>query len=134
VTPSPLSPMVDVAHIDRSIAELRSIADSPEGDHWILAAKYLFLVSIEACGVAAQQLCESERWGPHGATADAVRLLGQHDVVDRSVAEGVIAALDLGEVVLKGDPLSEREQVAMLGRLGELEAFTAQVADWTRTA
>lgn len=124
-----------VARVGDSLAELRALADAPGDRQWLLAVKYLFVVAIEGCADVAQHLCASEGWGPPASNADAVRLLGRHGVLDEVLADDVARAIGFRNVLVhQYAEVDDERVVAMLGRLGELEAFTAQVADWTRSA
>ncbi|MEB2344183.1 MAG: DUF86 domain-containing protein [Deltaproteobacteria bacterium] len=48
----------------------------------LAALKYRFVTAIEGCLNVAQHLCASEGWGPPASNAEALRLLGRHQVLE----------------------------------------------------
>lgn len=91
--------------------------------------KYLFVTAIEGCINAAQHVCASEGFGPPETNADAVLLLGRHAIVDLVVAEPVAKAVGFRNILVHGYAAVDDVRVTqMLGSLGDLDAFVAELA------
>jgi len=91
--------------------------------------KYLFVTAIEGCIDAAHHVCSSEGWGPPETNADALRLLAQHDVLSRDLAESVASATGFRNVLVHGySKVDDARVVEMLKRVGDLEAFVSEVS------
>ncbi len=102
------------------------------GDFDRLAAlKYVFVTAIEGCLDVAQHLCSSEGWGPPSSNADALRLLGAHNVLDVDLAEAMARAVGFRNVLVHGyTDVDDRLVVGFLDRVDDLEAFVNLVAAW----
>lgn len=95
------------------------------------ATKYRFVTAIEAMLDVAHHLLATELWGPADDASSAVRLLGQHGVLDQDLAEKLAAAVGFRNVLLHGyAEVDDDRVVASLDRLAELEAFIGQVRHW----
>lgn len=133
--------MVDegrVSRLLRNIAErterLRSAAAQPEGDRvdlWLDAVKYLFVTTIEACVDVAQHVASSERWRAPDSNADAIRLLGEHGVIDAGLAAALARAVGFRNVLVhQYAQVDDHIVVAALGRLDDFDRFVAGVSGW----
>ncbi len=97
----------------------------------LAAVKYVFVTAIEGCLDVAQHLCSSEGWGPPSSNADALRLLGTHDVLDLRLAEAMGRAVGFRNVLVHGyTDVDDRLVVGFLDEVGDLEQFVSRVAAW----
>lgn len=133
--------MVDVERLHRvlrritdGLARLRDYADA-DADALVADEvrlghlKYLFITTIEGCIDAAQHVCAAEGFGPPATNADAVRLLGAHDVIEVSVAENVARAVGFRNLLVHGyAEIDDRRVVSNLDRLSDIEAYVAGLA------
>lgn len=95
-----------------------------------LALERVFQTAIEACIDAAQHVCSSEGWGPPKDNADAMRVLRDHDVLDRELAEVMGDAVRFRNVLVHLYAEVDLDKVIdHLGSLDELDRFVASVAE-----
>ena len=93
--------------------------------------KYRFVTGIEAVLDIAHHLLASELWGPAEDSADAVRLLGRHGVIDAELAERLARATGFRNVLVHGyAEVDDDRVVAHLDDLDALERFSEQVRAW----
>lgn len=106
--------------------------DALRADDILLSAtKYRFVTAIEAMLDVAHHLLATELWGPAEDSADAVRLLGRHRVIDRQLADQLAASVGFRNVLVHGyTEVDDERVVGNLDRLAALEAFIAQVRHW----
>jgi uncharacterized protein YutE (UPF0331/DUF86 family) len=118
-----------LARMTDTVAELRATSDDEHSRQWLLAVKYLFVVAIEASTDVAQHLCASEGWGPPSTNADAMRVLARHGVIDEVLGDQLARAVGFRNVLVhQYAEVDDDRVVAMLDRLGDLDAFAAAVA------
>ena len=99
------------------------------------ATKYRFVTAIEAVLDVAHHLLASELWGPADTSADAVRLLAQHGVLDDDLAVRLAEAVGFRNVLVHGyAEVDDDLVVANLDRLDDLQSFIDQVTAWVRGA
>lgn len=99
------------------------------------ATKYRFVTAIEAMLDVAHHLLAAELWGPADDSADAVRILARHGVLDRDLADRLAAAVGFQSVLVHGyAEVDDERVVAHLDHLGDLEAFVEQVRGWAAEA
>ncbi len=125
--------------LQRISTDIAYLVDRAAGDRAGLAAdfdrlaavKYVFVTAIEGCLDVAQHLCSSEGWGPPSSNADALRLLGFHEVVDVELAEAMARAVGFRNLLVHGyTDVDDRLVVGFLDRVGDLEEFVRRVATW----
>ena len=121
-----------VAHLHDRAAEDRS---ELVGDEVLLSAtKYRFVTAIEAVLDVANHLLASELWGPAEDSADSVRHLARHGVLDDELAERLAAAVGFRNVLVHGYvEVDDVRVVANLDRLVDLDDFVAAVTAWAAT-
>jgi uncharacterized protein YutE (UPF0331/DUF86 family) len=91
--------------------------------------KYRFITTIEGVINVAQHLCASEGWGPPKDNGDAVRLLGQHAVIEAELAERLAAAVGFRNLLVhQYTDIDDERVVAFLDRIGDVDNFVAQVS------
>ena len=96
------------------------------------ATKYRFVTAIEAMLDIAHHLLATELWGPADDSADAVRILGRHRVIDRELADRLAAAVGFRNVLVHGyAEVDDDRVVENLDALDEFEVFIAQVRHWS---
>jgi uncharacterized protein YutE (UPF0331/DUF86 family) len=133
--------MVDAERLHRvarritdDVVRLRRHAQTPadelrRDDVRLGDVKYRFVTAIEGCIDAAQHVCASEGYGPPDSNADAVRLLGVHDVVDQGLATAIASAVGFRNVLVHGyADVDDRQVVAMLDRLGDFDAYVTALS------
>lgn len=67
---------------------------------WLPGIKYTFVTAIEACLDVAQHLCSSEGWGPPADNGEALRLLGEHGVLEPALADSMRRAVGFRNVLV----------------------------------
>jgi uncharacterized protein YutE (UPF0331/DUF86 family) len=134
--------MVDktrVLHLLRALSDdlavLRSAAAArPEQRTeplWLRGVKYTFITAIEACIDVAQHICAAEGWGPPQDNADAIALLGQHEILDRELAVRMRQAVGFRNVLVhEYVAVDDMIVLAMLKDPSDLEQFSRQIATW----
>lgn len=97
--------------------------------------KYRFITAIEAVLDISHHLIASELWGPVDASADAVRLLARHGVIDDQLGDRLTSAVGFRDVLVHGYArVDDDHVVAHLDDLHDLRAFIDQVSHWARNA
>lgn len=110
----------------RSYANEDVLADPAKLGH----AKYLFVTAIEGLVDAAQHVCASEGWGPPDTNADAMELLARHGVLDAGLGRTAARMVGFRNILVHGyRNVEDNLVVANLGRLGELDAVIAALAE-----
>lgn len=137
--------MVDQERVERLLAriadDVRELARHRDRGAELLddrtelaAVKYLFITAIEGCARIAHHLIASQRWLVAESNADAVRRLGAEGVVDASTARSVAGAVGFRNVLVHQYVDVDDERVLQnLERLGDLESYVAEVAQWLST-
>jgi len=95
------------------------------------ALKYVFVTTIEGCLDIAQHVCASEGWGPPSSNAEALRLLGRHDVLPTGLSEVMASAVGFRNVLVHGYvDVDDRLVVSFLERVTDLDAFVRHLSSW----
>jgi uncharacterized protein YutE (UPF0331/DUF86 family) len=98
---------------------------------WLRGVKYTFVTAIEACIDVAQHICASEGWGPPQDNADAIALLGQHQVLDRELAGRMREAVGFRNVLVHAYmTVDDGIVLARLKDPSDLDQFSRQIAAW----
>lgn len=96
---------------------------------WLRGVKYTFVVAIEGCVDVAHHLCSAYGWGPPGDNADAMRLLGEHDVLPHALAGAMSQAVRFRNVLVHGYvAVRDATVLERLADLTDLESFVHEVA------
>jgi uncharacterized protein YutE (UPF0331/DUF86 family) len=127
-----------VARLLRGLADRverlrRAAGQSPsERDElWLDAVKYLFVTAIEATVDVAQHIAASERDRAPDSNADALRLLGEHAVIDDELAHSLSRAVGFRDVLVhRYVEVDDTTVVAALDRLDEFDRFVHDVSAW----
>ncbi len=91
--------------------------------------KYLFVTMLEGCIDAAHHVCASEGYGPPDTNADAMRALGQHEVLTPAQATAMAKAVGFRNVLVHGYvDVDDRRVVAYLTELDDVQAFVGALA------
>lgn len=114
-------------------AVLRQEADASQERRqdpiWLRGVKYTFVTAIEACVDVAQHICATEGWGPPADNGDAIRLLGDHGVLETGLSVSMRKAVGFRNVLVHDYVEVDDSIVAdKLKSLGDLEEFVRQVA------
>lgn len=97
----------------------------------LAALKYHFVTAIEGCVNVAQHLCASEGWGPPDSNAHSLRILGQHGVLEESLADSLARAVGFRNVLVHGyAEVDDGRAVSQLDRVSDLSAFVNSVSRW----
>jgi uncharacterized protein YutE (UPF0331/DUF86 family) len=129
----PLVPLLrrvtgELAYLQERAGE--DVASRRLDEIWMSGLKYRFVTVVEAIVNVAQQVCASQGWEPSN-NVDAVRLLGDHDVVPDELADRLAAAASFQESLVHDDTAVDDDRVvAGLGELDDIEAFVAEVSRW----
>jgi uncharacterized protein YutE (UPF0331/DUF86 family) len=95
------------------------------------ALKYVFVTTIEGCLDIAQHVCASEGWGPPSSNAEALRLLGRHEVLPTGLSEVMASAVGFRNVLVHGYvDVDDRLVVSFLERVTDLKAFVSHLSSW----
>ena len=96
---------------------------------WLRGLKYSFVTMIEACVDVAQHLCAARGWGPPRTNADAMRLLGDHGVLDPGLGDRLRRAVGFRNVLVhEYVEVDDEVVVARLDDLGDVRAFVSAVS------
>jgi uncharacterized protein YutE (UPF0331/DUF86 family) len=97
----------------------------------LAAVKYHFITAIEGCTRIAHHLISSEGWPVAETNADALRRLGDQDVVEPRIASALANAVGFRNVLVhQYADVDDRRVVEHLEHLGDLEDFVREVARW----
>lgn len=120
--------------INERIERLTVAAGVPEverGPWWLDGVKYLLVTTIEGCVDVAHHIISSESFGSPDTNADALRRLGEHGVVDPDLARRLGRAVGFRNVLVhQYTQVDDDRVIAMLGELGDLRQFVAEVSAW----
>ncbi|MGH9111009.1 MAG: type VII toxin-antitoxin system HepT family RNase toxin [Acidimicrobiales bacterium] len=93
--------------------------------------KYWFITTLEGVINVAQHVCASEGWGPPKDNGDAVRLLGQHGVIDAELAARVAGAVGFRNLLVhQYVDVDDDRVVAFLDEIGDVDAYVGGVTAW----
>lgn len=96
---------------------------------WLRGVKYTFVTAIEGCIDIAQHICSAEGWGPPADNGDAMRLLGNHDVLNADLADELRKAVGFRNVLVhEYIQVSDDIVITRLNDLGDIERFVELVA------
>ena len=136
------SAVVDAIRVTRLLRSLdeglsalarRQEASPAERDEetWLLAVKYLFITSIEACIDISQHLCSTESLGTPDDNGDAMRRLGVAGIVDEATAAEMVSAVGFRNVLVhEYVEVDDRVVLARLADHAVLMDYARQVARW----
>lgn len=122
-----------LARVAADVADLRATrsADLLADELRLRAVKYSFVTGIEGCARAAQHVLSSEGMGVPDSNAAAIRMLGDHGVVDVALAGRVSLAVGFRNVLVhEYAEVDDARVVANLSLLDDLDAFVTQLAAW----
>lgn len=95
------------------------------------ALKYQLVTAIEACVDVAQHLVASERWTVPDSNADAIRVLADHDVLDRELAASLARAVGFRNVLVhRYVDVDDHVVIDAVERVREFDDFVEQVGRW----
>lgn len=95
------------------------------------STKYLLATAVEAAIDVSQHLCASEGWGAPDTNAAAFVTLARHGVIDRPLADEMVAANGLRNVLIHGYADVDDDRVLdALADPGRLERFVGAVSAW----
>ena len=96
---------------------------------WLRGVKFSFVVAIEAAVDTAQHLCAASGWGPPADNGHAMRLLGEHGVLEPELATRMAQAVGFRNVLVHDYARVDDDLVVRrLGELSDLTAFARAVA------
>lgn len=102
-----------------------------EEETWLLAVKYLFITTIEACIDIAQHLCSTESLGTPMDNGDAIRRIGSVGIIKGPTATAVVAAVGFRNVLVhEYVDVDDRIVVTRLQHHEDLRDFSVQVGAW----
>lgn len=111
--------------------EAMAVKDRQEDPLWLPGVKYLLLSSIEAAVDVAHHLCASQGWGPPADNGDAMRLLGDHEVLDSELAAKMRQAVGFRNVLVHDYvDVDDRIVRSRVRDHQDLREFARQVVEW----
>jgi len=121
--------------LDEGLASLSrrqgAAADDRRDETWLLAVKYLFVTTIEACVDIAQHLCSTESLGAPSDNADAIRRIGNAGVIHETTAAAVALAVGFRNVLVhEYVDVDDRIVIERLNDHEDLHEYSRQVAQW----
>ena len=134
--------MVDELRVHRLLRQASDVSSFLESEaevddsirahrRWLDSVKYNFVVAIECCVDVGQHICAVEGWGPPSSNADTVRLLAEHGVLDRDLADRMARASGFRNVLVH-EYVTVRDDlvIANLARTTDIRAFVGAIAAW----
>jgi uncharacterized protein YutE (UPF0331/DUF86 family) len=95
------------------------------------AVKYRFITAIEGCARVAHHLVASEGWAVPDSNANAVRVLDDHGVITKPVAQSIAGAVGFRNVLVhQYAAVDDSRVIAQLDALSDFDAFVSQVGTW----
>ncbi|MCG8462615.1 MAG: DUF86 domain-containing protein [Holophagales bacterium] len=139
--------MVDLEVVTSKLAELvhrleRVRAFCPETAEELGAdearldlVSFNLMLGVQACLDIASHCIADEGWPPVSTSAESMHRLHEHGVIARDVAQAVGKAAGLRDLIAHAYGKADIGQIhnAARYRLGDLEAFAAQVGSWLRS-
>ncbi len=121
------------------IAVLKREADADEVRRrdpiWLRGVKYTFVTAIEASIDVAQHICAAEGWGPPADNGDAVRLLGEHQILEPDLARSIRQAVGFRHVLVhEYVEVDDAVVIQRLADLSDLDQFILQTAAYVTQA
>ena len=135
-----MTPAVDPTRVLRllrtvsdEVAVLEREASAPDERRrdplWLRGVKFSFVVAVEAAVDTAQHLCAASGWGPPADNGNAMRLLGEHGVLQPELAGRMAQAVGFRNVLVHDYARVDDEIVVRrLGDLSDLTGFARAVA------
>jgi len=121
--------------LDEGLASLgrRQVASASQrqDETWLLAVKYLFVTTIEACIDVAQHLCSTESLGTPRDNGDAMLRLGNAGMLTRETALAMVKAVGFRNVLVH--EYVDVQDAIVLDRLSDhqdLMNFAREIAAW----
>ena len=121
--------------LDEGLGSLERRKQAPaierQQETWLLAVKYLFVTTIEACIDVAQHLCSTESLGTPADNGDAVRRIGEAGIIERGTALRMVSAVGFRNVLVH-EYVDVNDQIVIerLDHHEDLRDFAVQVAGW----
>jgi len=121
--------------LDEGLASLSrrqgAAADDRRDETWLLAVKYLFVTTIEACVDIAQHLCSTESLGTPKDNADAIRRIGSVGIINDTTAASVALAVGFRNVLVhEYVDVDDQIVIERLHNHEDLHEYVRQVAQW----
>lgn len=111
--------------------EATAVKARQEDPLWLPGVKYLLLSSIEVAVDVAHHLCASQGWEAPADNGDAMRLLGDHEVLDRELTVRMRQAVGFRNILVHDYVDVDDEIVRSRVRdHQDLREFTRQVVGW----
>ncbi len=108
-----------------------AIPDDDRSELWLDGVKYLFVTAIEGCIDVAQHIASSQDFGAPDTNSGAIRLLGQHGVIDAHTAASIARSVGFRNVLVHGyAEVDDTIVVASFADVADLHDFVAQVSAW----
>lgn len=121
--------------LDEGLASLgrRQLASASQrqDETWLLAVKYLFVTTIEACIDVAQHLCSTESLGTPRDNGEAMLRLGNAGMLTRETALAMVKAVGFRNVLVH--EYVDVQDAIVLDRLSDhndLMNFAREIAAW----
>lgn len=120
--------------LDERVARLRESAEAADERHsaqWLDAVKYQLITAVECTVDVAHHFTSSEGWGSADSNAAALRLMGDHGVIDDELARSLARAVGFRNVLVhRYVDVDDAVVVDALTRLADFDRFVTQVGRW----
>jgi uncharacterized protein YutE (UPF0331/DUF86 family) len=116
----------EVAVLER---EAGASAERRQDPLWLRGVKFSFVVAVEAAVDIAQHICAASGWGPPADNGHAMRLLGEHGVVDPRLAGRMAQSVGFRNVLVHDYARVDDDLVVRrLDDLSDLRSFARAVS------
>jgi uncharacterized protein YutE (UPF0331/DUF86 family) len=121
--------------LDEGVGSLARREEAPpverQDETWLLAVKYLFVTTIEACIDIVQHLCSAESLGTPTDNGDAIRRIGQAGVIETPTAAAIVSAVGFRHALVhESVDVDDQIVIDRLQHHEDLRDFAVQVGEW----
>lgn len=121
--------------LDQGLASLSrrqdASSDERQDETWLLAVKYLFVTTIEACIDIAQHLCSTESLGTPSDNGDAIGRIGDAGIIETDTAKAMKSAVGFRNILVhEYIEVDDNIVVHRLQDHQDLRDFSRQIGSW----
>ena len=121
--------------LDQGLASLSrrqdASSDERQDETWLLAVKYLFVTTIEACIDIAQHLCSTESLGTPSDNGDAIGRIGDVGIIETDTAKAMKSVVGFRNILVhEYIEVDDNIVVHRLQHHQDLRDFSLQIGSW----